>query len=176
MGKKRKPGQKKGQAKATFTFDQEKMIKALEGLAAKLKEKQPEISAGLRKAMAQANVGEGRELESAPVPLIRGELTAPTDYKSFADRHVWYWRLDEELTVMATYMLEVDAIGTKVAAAKPGVFPGDWVIDVLGVTGGAMYGLDSFKAHWVASAILSAIAWENEWRKDEATNASVQGL
>lgn len=119
------------------------------------------------------------DLEDPNLPSMEGDLRMPDNYVPRAGRLDFYWlceiahssNWDNSSCVKASYILE-DSVSTEdVLHHRPGSRKGDWVIDVIGYNGGSLFRQNSNQAKRVAEAILSAIGFENEWRKHYPVDA-----
>jgi hypothetical protein len=147
-----------------------KMAQAFEVFAKRLRD--PEVQEKLKataKARAEAKkdkVAEEYDLEppKTPMLMVQGALREPDKSVPRHGRIQWYWNCGKSV-VIASYSKE-DSVSTEdVLNAKPGARKGDWVIDVIGYNGSALFTQTTVEAKAVAEAIFSAIGWEHEWSK-----------
>lgn len=130
------------------------------------KGKRPETD----KVAEEYDLGPMRVVE---MPSMAGELTLPTKHVPRAGRLDFYWILDwphtdkwdNSCAVKASYWKE-DSVSTQdVIDGRPGARKGDWTVDIIGYNGAAMFRLHPHHAKSVAEAVLSAVGFENVWRK-----------
>lgn len=95
---------------------------------------------------------------------IPTSLTKPETQLKRSDRIQWFWPQVNAISVIATQIM-TDSPCVYEEDQRHGDQAGDWVVDVIGRDGGALFRMTAETARAVAEYALSAVYWEHAWRE-----------
>ena len=123
------------------------------------------IGSALREAMEKRKEKEAKESFSAPTTEdaavhtfeIPSQLTKPQKMMKRGDRIQWFWTSNGH-TVIAS-LITKDSVITEDIGVRHGSRRGEWVIDVIGPQGGALFQMNADQAQAIGELTLSAVFW-----------------